>query len=148
MTGLLLIQVACVKPDEKKMLDIDKLKENIKNNLSSLKMVEKYKDRFCYRNAYFNNNDLQLITVCFKDRQIDKNVEWYFIKGQLIYSEQTWTIREAKQVINNEKFYINDRHLIAWLKTDNKPVDKTSQEFKVFESKLVEYGDELIKDNK
>jgi hypothetical protein len=147
LIGIALIISACAKSDQQLMLSIDNVRIGIKNNIASLTKVEKFKDSTGYRYAYFKEKDLQLITVYFKDQNIDKNVEWYFSNGKLIYSEQTWINTELGQIVDNEKYYLDDNRLIAWVKTDKSLVDKTSHEFIEVDSKLPVYGEKLQKDN-
>ena len=75
-------------------------------------------------------------------------MEWYFSNGHLIYSQQIWTDIETKEVIDNQKYYLNDQHMIAWIKFENKTVDNASQEFKDMDADLVAYGIKLIEENK
>ncbi len=75
---------------EQQIRDIDKFRENIKNNISNFRKIEKYKDSLSYREIYVKDNVLLLVKVQQMDNKIEKNVEWYFLNGQLMYSEVKW----------------------------------------------------------
>jgi len=122
------------------LMNIDKLKDQIKSKIQEYQKIEKFKDNTGSRYLFVKDNQLQMVTVSFKENNIDKNVEWYFSDGQLIYSEQVW--KESDKKINQEKFYLNNNHLIGWLK-DGKKVSKRSSEFQTTEGDLVAYGVKL-----
>jgi hypothetical protein len=139
--------------DQDQIVDIDKTRKEIVKNIDSYRQTENNKDSVSYRYVYREGNDLKLIMIEYKDRRyggkyIDKKVEWYFSKGHLIYSEQTWTDIPSGKLVDNEKCYLNDQHLIAWIKFENKTVDKTSREFIDADTQLVAYGVKLQKEAK
>jgi hypothetical protein len=126
---------------------IDSLKEKIAIELPTYSKLEKISNKTGLRFIYTKDNELKLIIVFTVDNNIAKNVEWYFSNGELIYSEQKWIDNSTGKIINNEKFYLSDGHLIAWKYTDNNFVEKDSEEFKVMDKKIVNYGELLIKEN-
>jgi hypothetical protein len=148
LIGFAFTLMACTSAEKKQMLSIDNTKENIKNSIGTFTKVEKFKDETGNRYAYFKDSVLQLITVYYKEKNVDKNVEWYFSNDQLIYAEQKWTESETGKIVNNEKFYLSGGHLIVWIKTDNTKVDPSSQNFKYFDNKLGVYAEKLKQDNK
>lgn len=128
--------------------DIDKTRQEIKDNIATFRKVERVKnDSIGYRFVYFKDTELKLITILAKDGDIDKNVEWYFSKGQLIYTQQIWTNRTTGQILDNENFYLSNGQLIAWINAD-KTVDNTSQEFKDTNTQLIAYIDKVKQEEK
>lgn len=145
---LVLIQGVYSQTDKQQIADIDKIRIEIKNNLDSFQKIEKFKDTTGYRYEYKKDNELKIIMVQYKDRRdpgkyIDKKVEWYFSNGHMIYTELIWTDIATNMEVDNQKCYLNDQHMIAWIKFDNTTVDKNSQEFKDMDTKLVAYGIKL-----
>jgi hypothetical protein len=96
-----------------------------------------------YRYVYTKEKDLILITVYYKDpTNIDKNVAWYFHNGQLIYSEKNWTDRATKKIVETEKAYLTDEHLLAWFINDRKE-DTASKDFKKMADEFPAYAAKL-----
>ena len=135
-----------VKSDEEQITSIDKITQEIKANLSSYTKSEKVKDNSGYSYVYTKQNELQLIVAFYKDKDVDKNVEWYFRYGRLIYSEQIRTDKATNKIVDNEKFYLDNEHLFAWFKSGKK-VDVNSPEFKKTADELTAYADKLRADN-
>lgn len=131
----------------KEITSINKIKEEIKSNLSDFKKVQKSKDSTGYRNAYFKEKKLQLVSAFYNDTSTIKHVDWYFQKGQLIFSEQLWTDVKTKDTLNRERFYLQNERLIAWFKFDQ-PVDRKSVAFKKVDSKMSDYIKDLKLDNR
>lgn len=119
---------------------IDKSVQNIKNNLSSFKKIEKVNTKEGSRFAFIQNKDLKLITVQAIEPTIEKNVEWYYIDGQLAYCETNWVDMTTKKSVFNEKCYLQDGHLIHWTNTRKGTIDSYSSEFKKMDIDLIEYG--------
>jgi len=126
---------------------IDKLKEEIKNNIESFQKKEKFKDTTGYRNAYYKGNELQLISAYYKDTATEKHVDWYFQNGQFIFSVQLWTDKKSKDTLDYQRYYLTNERLIAWLKYD-KPVDRNSVIFKKLNYRMRDYIGELKDDNR
>ncbi len=141
--GCIIMQGLFAQSENQKIIEIDKTKLEIRNNISTLHKVVEVQDSAGYRYSYYNANGLTLISIYYKDKNIDKYVDWYFSNGQMIYTELTWTDNVTNKLIDNEKFYLSDGHMINWLKSGTKPVDITSKEFKQMDTLLVAYGGEL-----
>jgi hypothetical protein len=155
LASLSLTYGAYSQSDAQQIDDIDKLRQEIKNNISTYQKTEVECDTTGstgYRYVYKNGSDLKLIAIEYKDKRdpgkyIDKKVEWYFSNGHLIYCEQVWTDIPTGKIVDDERFYSNDQHLIAWIKSENEKVDSTSQEFKDVDAQLVAYGNKLVWDS-
>lgn len=132
-------------PDEV-LSGIDEVKEVIKKNIGSYQKKEKFKNSTGYNRAYFKGQELQLISVYYKDTITEKNVEWYFQHEKLIYSQQLWTDIKTKDTLDYERFYLNNERLIAWLKF-NKKVDTASEAFRKVATKMRDYIGDLKLDN-
>ncbi len=155
LVTLLLVNITVyAQTDEQKISAIDKIKEEIKNNLGTLTLSENIKVNDSlgsgYRRVYRKNTELKLVQVEHKEtgglgKNISKKVEWYFSNGHLIYSELLWTDLSTNKVIDSQRLYLDDTHLIAWYKLDNKLMDVNSEEFKETDAKLRAYGIEMAK---
>ncbi len=122
--------------------DIDKIIQEIKKNNTSFQKIEKLKDSTGYRYLYLKGDDLQLVRVFFKDEHIDKKIEWYFSKGQLIYSQQIWKDNTTGKTIDNQKCYLNNEQLITWIKSGS-AVDPSTKEFKEVSAGLSAYASKM-----
>jgi hypothetical protein len=123
------------------------VKESIKKEIPSLTKIEKIKNDDGEKFVYLKNQEIVLITVHSRDKNIDKYVEWYYSKNELFYSEQTWINSSTGEIINNEKFYLLNRQLIALQNTDQTFETKDSDKFKTLNAQLAEYGSSLINQN-
>jgi hypothetical protein len=143
----LTIATGFAQTDSLQILEINKTKQEIKDSLPTYKMVEKDTDPGGgYRHAYILNNEVVLTIIYHRDGNIDKYVEWYFSKGELIFSEQTWTNATTEKIVDNEKFYLREGRLFAWIKKDDRFVDPDSKPFKNFDSGLEAYAIKLKAD--
>jgi hypothetical protein len=142
-----LIQGIFAQTNKQQITDIDKARQEIRNNIQNFQKIEKVRDSTGSRYVYLKEKELQLITVNYRDKNVDKTVEWYFSNGQLIYSEQVWTEIKSNKTIDNEKFYLSNGHLISWTKEDI-IVDNNSQEFMDVDAQLTTYASKLIEDAK
>jgi hypothetical protein len=84
--------------------------------------------------------------VDYKEQDIDKMVMWYFLNRQLIYTEQTWTNVVSKKIVDNEKVYLNNGHIIAWLDSQNKEQEADAEKMKAYDVLLAAYADHLVKE--
>lgn len=143
-TKLLTILIAATMPffcfSQTEIKNIDKFVQDIKDNLSTLKKVEKINSKDGTRFVFLNDKDLKLITVKALEPTTEKNVEWYFIDGQLAYAETNWFDTKTKNNTFNEKCYLHNGHLISWTNSRNKTIDPASAEFKKMDTDLVAYG--------
>ena len=128
------------------MLEIDKTTIEIKNNLNTYNKIEKNNSSDNYKNIYFNNKELKLISIKATEATLEKNVDWYYVDGVLTYSETNWLNIKTKKTIKHEKQYLKNGHLIAWINSDNNQVENTSSEFRSLETELTTYGEKLKSD--
>lgn len=137
---IMLGQAILAQNDNTQIAGIEKTKQYINNNIVNFKQIEALKGNTGgYRNAYARGKELQLVTFCAKDQSISKYVEWYFYNGHMIYAEQNWINDTTGVVIDNEKFYLNASHPIAWIQADNTAVDTTTPQFKSMATQLQAY---------
>jgi|GEM_PF-6451607 len=129
----------------KKEIEIVKAKVNfIENELSTYTKIVNQDDSMGLSNSFFKNDEIKKISVQMNEGKIIKQVVWYFENDQLIFSEQKWENQKDKTIVNNEKIYLIDHKLIAWIRTDGKLVKNNSQEFKNMESMSVAYAEGLV----
>ena len=138
-TSAVLNPVLISKDTTQQIKNINKICQNIKNNINSYLKIEIFKDSLSYRNVYLKDNVLQLVKVMYTENNIEKNVDWYFLDEQLICAESIWISLETKKAVDNIKCYFNNLHMIAWI-DDNKYIDYKSTEFKARETQLVDYS--------
>lgn len=119
--------------------NIDQSIQNIKNELHSYKKVEKINTNEGSRFVFFKDGEIRLITVKSIELNSEKNVEWYYLNGQIVYSETNWFDSKTKNNSYNEKCYFNNGHLIAWLNPQKEFVDNSSDEFKKMDEDLSIY---------
>jgi outer membrane lipoprotein-sorting protein len=122
------------------MADIDKTITDIKSKINTFQKIEKGNTSKGYRFVFLKGKELQLITVRAIEENLEKNVEWYYVNGVLVYAETIWLDSKTKKVVKNEKTYLDNGHLIAWINPDGKLVDSNSSEFKTVETELTAYG--------
>jgi hypothetical protein len=108
--------------------------------MSTLKKVEKINSKDGNRFVFLKDKDLKLITVKALEPTIEKNVEWYYVNGQLAYCETNWLDMKTKNNIFNEKCYLHNGHLVSWTNSRDKTIDPSSDEFKKMDTDLVAYG--------
>ena len=120
--------------------NIDNSVQDIKNELSTYKKIEKINSIDGTRFVFVRDNDLKVITVKALEPTTEKNVEWYYVDGQLIYCETNWLDTKTKNNIFNEKHYLHNGHLIAWTNSRDKTIEPASDEFKKMDTELVAYG--------
>ena len=134
--------------DKQQIATIEKTIKEIQTNISKYKKTEVIKDSLGNsRDVYKDGNELKLVKVYFKDSDADKSVEWYFSNRQLVYCQQNWTDKKTNSPFNNQKYYLNNGHLLAGLVND-KPIDINSEAFKNVEATLPEYGTKMIAETK
>jgi hypothetical protein len=145
IVGFLFVQGISAQT-EKQISAVDKQWQKIKSNISSFHKEVKVENSTGYRYVYSKGKELQMITVMSKEKDIDKNVFWYFVNGKMIYSEQTWTDVYTGKIVDNEKFYFDNERLFAWIK-DSKFVDTASNDFKNADNEFVSYVVKLKEDS-
>lgn len=129
--------------------NIDNSVKDIKDKISTFKKVERINSKDGTDFVFLQDKELKLITVKALEPETEKNVEWYFINGQLAYSETNWFDTKTKNNIFNEKCYLHNGHLISWTNSRDKTIDPSSSEFKKMGTDLAAYGikikDEALK---
>jgi len=120
--------------------NIDRSVQDIKDNLSMLRKVEKINSKDGTRFVLLEDKELKLINVKALEQKTEKNIEWYFVDGKLAYAETSWFDTKTKNKTFNEKCYFHNGHLISWTNSRNKTIDPTSAEFKKMDTDLVAYG--------
>ena len=141
------IQTAGLTQTNNQIADIDKKVKEIKDNINNYKTEAfKYADS-TLKTTYSDKKVVKMIILSYKDNHLDKRTEIFFSNGQMIFHEQIWTDSKG-QIVNDEKSYLADHRLIKWIKTDNKEVDKNSDDFKWWNKKLSESSKSWKKDTK
>lgn len=138
----LVIAVICpllsaAQPD---ISSIDRSVQDIKNRMPSFTKVEKIHTKEGSRIIFLQGKDVQLITVKTIEQSIEKKVEWYYIKGELAYSETNWIDTRSKNKVFHEKCYLYKQHLISRAGSGSEPADPSSEEFKKTDAALTAYG--------
>lgn len=138
IVGLILIPFFCV--GQAKINEIDKAIQVVKSELRFLKKIERANSKDGTSYVFLQDNELKLITIKAIEPTTEKNVEWYFIDGELAYCETNWFDLNSMNTIFNEKCYLNKGHLILWTNSRDNSIDSASDEFKKMEVNLVAYG--------
>lgn len=92
---------------------IDKSVQDIKSRIPSFTKVEKLKTKEGLRIEFLQGREVQLITLKTIEQSIEKNVEWYYIKGELAYSETNWIDTRSKNKVFHEKCYLYKQHAVS-----------------------------------
>lgn len=132
--------------EKQTIADIDKTITDIKSKTSTFQKIEKVNTPEGYRFIFLKGNELQLITVRQIENNLEKNVEWYYVNGALVYAETVWLDNKTKKIVKNEKQYLDNGHLIAWINPEGKLVDNNSSEFKTVDTELSAYGIKIKND--
>ncbi len=125
------------------MTEIDKVVSAIKSKTATFKKVEKAKTQEASKFIFLKEKELQFITVKQMENGLEKNVEWYFSNGSLIFSETNWIDLISKKVMAHEKQYLKNGTLLCWLDNENKLVDPISPEFKEVDKRIQTYAVKL-----
>ena len=128
------------------MADIDKAVKEIKSSRNTYQKIEKINTSDGMRLVFLKDKELKLIVVKALEPNTEKDVEWYYVKGQLVYTETNWVDVKTKATVFHEKCYLNNGHLIAWVNSKNEHVDNFSAEFKKMDTDLVAYGEKIKAD--
>ncbi len=155
LTSFLIIvfSTSCIysQTQDKRITEIDKITQRIKNNISNYQKTVFEKDSTGKKYVYKDNYGLKLIIIENKEKinekYTHKKVAWYFSNGHLIYTEQTWTEHATNKIKDHQKCYLDDTHLIFWKKFEQ-IVDPSSEDFKGLNKELTAFGKELIQNNK
>jgi hypothetical protein len=138
---------------DKQIAETDKIVNDIKNNRANYQQTKIVEDSISYIYIYKKDTELKLEMMNYKDRRydnryIDKKVDYYFSNGHLIFVEQTWTDILPNKVVDNQKMYLDEKHMLAWIKNQNETVDVSSKEFKDIETEALAYGIKLVSSTK
>jgi hypothetical protein len=147
ITAFFMFQAAYSQTEKEQINAIDNAKMAIDNNIGSYQRTETYNDGGNSKCVFKNGNQLKMVTIDIKDKNIDKKVEWYFANGGLIYSQQVWTNIRTGKIIDNEKTYVNNNQALSWIKNDNVSVGHSSEEFIDMNASLMAYAAQLEKDS-
>lgn len=144
----LLIFLGCTfsisaQTQKQSIADIDNSINGIKKEINSYQKIEKINNSDGNRFVFLKDKELKLITVKALETKLEKNVEWYYLNGQLAYCETNWVDTKTKAIVFHEKYYLNNCHLIAWFDSKNNLVDNSSAEFKKLGIDLVAYGEKI-----
>lgn len=133
-----------VKSDEELIDNTDKLKRAIKANLGSYKKTEKSKDKTESRYIYRRDKELRLITIHSENKaqHLDYAKEYYFYNKHLILAEVTTTENTSNNILDNEKMYLDNDHLLIWFVNENK-VDPASDKFKKAAKEVNDFAAQL-----
>jgi hypothetical protein len=144
LVSVALIHCIYSQTNSQQLATIDKTTAEIKNNLKNYQKIEKVNDSISSKYVYKDDNEVRLMTVSYKEIDVNKTVEWYFSNGEIIHTQQTWTSSLFKTMDSNEKCYFDKGHLIAWTR-NNIPADPNSQEFKDLEISWAKTVEEIKK---
>lgn len=125
--------------------DIDKLTKDIKANFNSYKEVVKTNSSDGSRFFYLKDNALKLIIIKALEQDTEKNVEWFYENGKLIYCETNWLDKKTKKITFSEKCYLSNGQLISWI-YQSKSIDSSSDDFKKMSADLEVYGSKINDD--
>jgi hypothetical protein len=143
LTILITIATPFICFSQREIKEIDESIQGIKNNKPALNKIEKINSKDETHFVFLKDKDLQLISVKSLEPTTEKNVEWYFIDGQLAYAETNWFDTKTKNNTFNEKCYLNKGHLISWTNSRDKTIDTSSDMFKKMDTELVAYGKKI-----
>ncbi|MEI6816759.1 MAG: hypothetical protein WCL14_09140 [Bacteroidota bacterium] len=118
---------------------IDKFTKGIDGNLSSYKKTETALDELNTKCVYRKDGQIVMISLVGStkdEKDVKKEVYYYYMLGSVAYIHQKWTNMKSKAVTDNETLYIHQNHLIEWTK-DGQVKDPKSDEFKQVEDQIL-----------
>ncbi len=123
------------QPEDRNITDIDKMKQDIINQLNTFTKKEKYDDSLHYWYSYYKDKELQLITEFDKKQnyspdKLDVSYYVYYHKRHPFYIEEILWDLERKDTTFVYKYYISNGHLLAKFDNDRK-IEPTSTNFKL-----------------
>ena len=107
--------------------------------MKTYKKIEKVKTGEASKYIYKKGNDLKFVIVQQMENGIEKNVEWYFENGNLIYSTSNWLGITHRGEMANEELFMKDGKLIYW-NAKGEVVDPNSETFKEMNKGMQEYA--------
>jgi hypothetical protein len=121
---------------------IDSIVREMRSNAWRYQIVEDINTNNSFSRYYYLDGELQMKRIHLKD-SIEKNVEWFFMNGELAFAETTWTETRSGMVTFHETYYLSNHALIAWIDSGNCPIDPTSPGFADLGKKLADYGTKI-----
>lgn len=129
---------------EDKISRLDERCAEIIRQLSNCTNTVEVSHNFGVRVRHVCLGTIQVIALKVQQDRILKKVIWILEKDQLIYAQQEWLNVKSNQLTDSQKFYLENKSLIAWL--NNKTlVDMNSADFKTTEKELLDYVPNLLK---
>ena len=128
-----------LKADQEQINEIEKIKQDINDHLTSYVKTIKAVDSSGSRHVYTDGKETKLVTVVYNDNEVKRNVSWYFNREQLVYAETIWTNTSDGELFINEKYYLNNGHLFAWIQNGT-PMQKGSDAFNREAEQLAAYA--------
>ena len=125
--------------------DIDQHVALLREGINSFEKIEKITSGFGVQFVYLKDGDVQIITVTAKGK-VEKQVEWFYKKGVLLYTETNWSDSASLKPLFKEKTYHTNGTMIAWLDNDNSFVDSSSPKFKKLEKEINAYATKIRND--
>jgi hypothetical protein len=122
----------CFAQDDNQIADIDKKVTEIRANIDKYRTKVKTSGDNTIRITTTTHRDkrvIKMVTLLYKDNNLDKKTEIYYSNGQMIFHESIWTDTNGK-IVNDEKSYLQNHHLIKWIAGNGKEVDQNSKDFK------------------
>ena len=141
--------VSAFSQNDKQIASIDSTVLGIKNNIGNYKQeIKKWEDSSNnIRIIYRLKKTVKYCTFSYNDNNLLKSTYYYFSNGHLIFAETIWTDANL-QIVYNEKYYLENGHLIQWINEDKKIVEKDSKEFKDMDKELSDVSKSWEKDAK
>jgi hypothetical protein len=118
---------------------IDKQRQEIKSNIGNFNKIVKLEDKTGYKYVFLKGKELQLISVRSIENDIEKNVDWFVVDNKIIYCETLWLNITTKKIVGDDKNYFNNEHMIAWINTEGKFIDHTSDDFKSVDKEVASF---------
>ncbi len=109
--------------------------QEMKNAVNTYKKIIKINNADGHRILFLKGEELKIISLKSTESVLEKSVQWYFINGQLAFSEVTWTNVKTRELFSHDKLYFKNEHLIEW-KSEEGAVDPGSQKFKDLDKEM------------
>lgn len=128
------------QPEDRNITDIDKMKQDIINQLNTFTKKEKYDDSLHYKFIYYKDKNLKQITLVNKNEKFFPDIYdiyyyLYFSKSNLFYMEEIFWDLERKDTAYVYKNYISNGRLFARFENGIR-MDTNSTKFKFCQKSL------------
>jgi hypothetical protein len=147
---IVIIQTLGFAQTDNQISDIGKKVDEIKANIDQYrKKVEKSGESTLniIKTTYSDKKVVKMVTLSYKDNNLDKRTEIFYSGGEMIFHESIWTDNNGK-IVNDEKSYLENHHLIKWITGNGKEMDKNSKEFQSWDRQLSESSKSWASDTK